>query len=465
MKKGLVIVGLCVALTAMAQNKDGGISTKMLDEIQKENALQASDKALLNAIAGNAIDDLAKNHQNAKALDTHFSIETKKQSITDQKSSGRCWMFSGLNVLRSDFNLRTDSLTVEFSQAYLFFWDQLEKANLMLQGCIDNGKKPIDDLRVQFFFHYPINDGGTFCGVADLAEKYGLVPTEVMPESYSTDNTSKARALIASKLREFGLQLREMVQKDKKADTIEKAKTRMLGQIYHMLQLTMGVPPQTFTYAFKNEKGKTVGEAKEYTPQSFYKEVVGQQLNGTFIMVMNDPRREYYKTYEVELDRHTYDGHNWKYVNLPMDDIEEMAINALKAGHKLYSSYDVAKMLDRKRGYADTENFDYGSLFGTTFGMDKAERISTFDSGSTHAMTLTAVDLDKKGKATKWKVENSWGATWGQQGCLIMTDRWLRDYMFRLVVPNEFVTPKVKQAWQTTPVMVMPEDPLFQMDE
>ena len=465
MKKGLLFIGLCVALTATAQNKEGGISTKMLDEIQKENALQASDKALLNAIAGNAIDDLAKNHQNAKALDTHFSIETKKQSITDQKSSGRCWMFSGLNVLRSDFNLRTDSLTVEFSQAYLFFWDQLEKANLMLQGCIDNGKKPIDDLRVQFFFHYPINDGGTFCGVADLAEKYGLVPTEVMPESYSTDNTSKARALMASKLREFGLQLREMVQKDKKAADIEKAKTRMLGQIYHMLQLTMGVPPQTFTYAFKNEKGKTVGEAKEYTPQSFYKEVVGQQLNGTFIMVMNDPRREYYKTYEVELDRHTYDGHNWKYVNLPMDDIEEMAINALKAGHKLYSSYDVAKMLDRKRGYADTENFDYGSLFGTTFGMDKAERISTFDSGSTHAMTLTAVDLDKKGKATKWKVENSWGATWGQQGCLIMTDRWLRDYMFRLVVPNEFVTPKVKQAWQTTPVMVMPEDPLFQMDE
>ena len=218
-----------MALTAMAQNKDGGISTKMLDEIQKENALQASDKALLNAIAGNAIDDLAKNHQNAKALDTHFSIETKKQSITDQKSSGRCWMFSGLNVLRSDFNLRTDSLTVEFSQAYLFFWDQLEKANLMLQGCIDNGKKPLDDLRVQFFFHYPINDGGTFCGVADLAEKYGLVPTEVMPESYSTDNTSKARALIASKLREFGLQLRDMVQKDKKAADIEKAKTRMFA--------------------------------------------------------------------------------------------------------------------------------------------------------------------------------------------------------------------------------------------
>ena len=456
---------MCVALTASAQTKEGGISEKMLSEIEKENVLQASDRALVNAMGANAIDDLAKNRQNAGALDTQFSVETKKQSITDQKQSGRCWMFSGFNVLRSDFNLRTDSLTVELSQAYLFFYDQLEKANLMLQGCIDTGKKPIDDQRVQFFFHYPINDGGTFCGVADLTEKYGLVPAEVMPESFSSDNTSKARALIASKLREFGLQLREMVQKDKKPGAIEKAKTRMLSQIYRMLQFTIGNPPQKFTYTFKNEKGKLVGEAKEYTPLSFYKEVVGKQLNGTFIMVMNDPRREYYKTYEVEYDRHTYDGHNWKYVNLPMDDIEEMAISALKAGRKLYSSYDVGKMLDRKRGYCDTENFDYGSLFNTTFGMTKAERISTFDSGSTHAMTLTAVDLDKKGKATKWKVENSWGADWGQKGCLIMTDRWVREYMFRLVVPNEFVPAKVMKAYETQPVMVMPEDPLFQMDE
>jgi len=300
------------------------------------------------------------------------------------------------------------------------------------------------------------------------------VPREAMPESFASDNTSKARQLIASKLREFGLQLREMVQKGKKAASIEKAKTRMLAQIYHMLQYTIGEPPQKFTYTFRSTKGNPVvghasqrdgAEPKEYTPQSFYQEVVGHKLNGTFIMVMNDPRRPYYKTFEVELDRHTYDGHNWKYVNLPMDDIEEMAIATLRAGHKLYSSYDVGKMLDRKRGYADTENFDYGSLFSTTFGMTKAERISTFDSGSTHAMTLCAVDLDKKGKATKWKVENSWGADWGQKGCLIMTDRWFREYMFRLVVPKEYVPQKVMQAWQTQPIMVMPEDPLFLPDE
>lgn len=456
-------VALCMTATVNAQT--GGISPKMLGEIQKQNKMTQAENALANAIAANSIDNLAQNRNNAAELDTYFSVETPKQAITDQKSSGRCWMFSGMNVLKANFAKRTDSLRVEFSQAYLFFYDQLEKANLFLQGVIDTGKKPIDDQRVQFFFKNPINDGGTFCGVADLTEKYGLVPKQVMPESYSSDNTSRMARLISSRLREDGLKLRKMVAEGKKAADIEKAKTEMLSTVYRMLSLTIGQPPTQFTYAHRNKDGKAVGEPKTYTPQEFFKEVVGDKLNGTFIMVMNDPRRPYYKTYEVELDRHTYDGHNWKYLNLPMDDIEQMAIASLKDGRKLYSSYDVGKMLDRKRGYGDTENFDYGSLMGTTFGMNKAERISTFDSGSTHAMTLTAVDLDENGKAKKWKVENSWGASWGQQGCMIMSDRWFREYMFRLVVDKKYVSEEMLKLNEQKPVMVTPEDPLFINEE
>ena len=471
----LIVALLMVCFSANAQQKDGGISKQMLQNIQQAQTMMPQDKALFNALASNKIDDLAKNFEHQNLLDTHFSVETPSQSITDQKSSGRCWMFSGLNVLRSNFTSRKDSLLgfmpaksnvqLEFSQDYLFIYDQLEKANLFLQGVIDHGKKPIDDQRVQFFFKSPIGDGGTFCGVADLTEKYGLVPKAVMPETYSADNTSKMAQIIKSKLREQGLQLREMVQTGKSAKEINKAKTEALGVIYKMITMNLGQPVKEFTYVFRDKDGKAIGEPKTYTPQSFYKAVVGEPLNGSFIMVMNDPRREYYKTYEVEYDRHTYDGHNWIYLNLPMDDIEKLAIASLKDGRKLYSSYDVGKQLDRTRGYADLGNFDYESLFNTTFSMDKAQRISTFDSGSTHAMTLTAVDLDANGKATKWKVENSWGATWGQRGCLIMTDRWFREYMFRLVVDKKYVSADMLKMAAQKPVMVMPEDPLFQVDE
>ena len=464
MRTTLTLTALALTLATAAQTKDGGISAKMLQQIEQQNAPTAADRALRNALAANAIDLLAKNQQNAGELDTYFSVETKKQNITDQKSSGRCWMFSGMNVLRANFAKRTDSLTVDLSQDYLFFYDQLEKANLMLQGIIDMGKKPIDDQRVQFFFQHPINDGGTFCGVADLAEKYGLVPSAVQPETYSAENTSKMASIIKSKLREQGLELRRMVAEGKKANAIQQRKTEMLTEIYHMLVITLGEPVKEFTYAFKDKNGKALTTPKRYTPKEFYQEIVGGPLNGTFIMVMNDPRREYYKTYEVEYDRHTYDGHNWKYLNLPMEDIETLAIASLKDGRKLYSSYDVGKQLDRKRGYCDTENFDYASLFNTSFNMTKAERISTFDSGSTHAMTLTAVDLNDQGEPLKWKVENSWGAAWGQQGCLIMTARWFREYMFRLVVDKQYVSEKLLKDYEQKPIMVMPEDPLFQED-
>ena len=183
-------------------------------------------------------------------------------------------------------------------------------------------------------------------------------------------------------------------------------------------------------------------------------------------MVMNDPRRPYHKTYEVEYDRHVYDGQNWKYLNLPVEDIAKLAIASLKDGKKMYSSYDVGKQLDRASGYLDTENFDYGSLFSTSFNkMNKAERIATFDSGSTHAMTLTAVDLDKDGNPIKWKVENSWGANNGVNGCLIMTNRWFNEYMFRLVVNKKFITDKVKEVLKQTPTRLPAWDPMFAEEE
>ena len=461
-------LSLALVLTSAvcAQTEGGGISAAMLQQMEKTQQSAPASKAIFNALASNKIDNLAKNFANQGAIDTHFSTETPKQSIHDQKSSGRCWMFSGFNVLRANFaKQHADTLAVEYSHDYLFFYDQLEKANLMLQGVIDTAKKPMDDTRVQFFFKNPLNDGGTFCGVSDLADKYGLVPKSVQPETFSAENSAKMSSMISSKLREFGLELRQMAADGKKPAAIKARKTEMLSTVYRMLCLTLGEPVKEFTYAFRNKDGKTVGEARRYTPKEFFKATVGEPLSGSFIMVMNDPRRPYHKTYEVEYDRHTYDGQNWKYLNLPMDEIEQLAIASLKDGRKMYSSYDVGKQLDRERGYLDTENYDYASLFGTTFGMDKAQRIATFDSGSTHAMTLSAVDIDADGKAVKWKVENSWGPNHGQGGCLIMTDRWFREYTFRLVVNKQYVPQDIMKQFEQKPIMVMPEDPLFSVDD
>ena len=467
MKKTIILLAMTVAMTvpAVAQSRaQGGIDGAMMRHIT-QNSRASQNRALSNAMASNSIDDLARNYRNNTVIDKHFSIETPKQTIHNQRQSGRCWMFSSFNVFRANFAKRhNDTLRVEFSHDYTFFYDQLEKANLMLQGVIDCADKPIDDLRVQFFFHHPINDGGTFCGVADLAEKYGLVPMEAQPETYTAERTSRLGSLLSSKLREFGLELRKMVADKKSAAAIKARKTEQLATIYQMLVLTLGEPIKEFTYAFRDKDGKQVGAPRTYTPLEFYRETVGGPINGTFIMAMNDPRREYYKTYEVELDRHTYDGHNWVYVNLPMEDIAEMAIASLKDGTKLYSSYDVGVQLDRKVGLNALDNFDYATLLGTTFGMNKAERISTFDSGSTHAMTLTAVDLDAAGNPVKWKVENSWGGDSGQSGYIIMTNDWFNAYAFRLVVDKKYVPERILKAAQTKPVMVMPEDPLFTPD-
>ena len=463
MKTTAIVSSLMLSAAAMAQT--GGITPAMLETISKAAPGGRADKAIANAIANNPIDNLAKSASALSQLDTKFSVETRKQSIHDQKSSGRCWMFSGFNVLRSDFAMAADSAEVEFSHAYLFFYDQLEKANLMLQATIDNAGKPMDDPLVRFFFKNPVGDGGTFCGVVDLAAKYGLVPKEAQPETYTAENTSRLGRLLSSKLREFGLELRAMAADGKKPAAMEKRKTEMLSTIYRMLSLTLGEPVKKFTYAFKDKDGNRIGVAKEYTPAEFCKATSGGLLPDGYIMVMNDPRRPYHKTYEVAYDRHTYDGHNWKYLNLPMDEIAQLAIASLKAGHKMYSSYDVGKQLDRDRGYLDLRNYDYGSLFGTDFGMDKAQRISTFDSGSTHAMTLTAVDLDEEGKPVKWKVENSWGKPKGQDGYLVMTNEWFNEYMFRLVVDKRFVPKETAEAFAQKPEMLTYDDPLFGADD
>lgn len=464
MKKIVTSILFCgIAFCALAQ-KDGGLTPEMLNKIKQSYKPTVQDKALRNAVANNKIQALALNLDNVNKYDTHFSNRVNSRGITDQKSSGRCWMFTGLNVMRSAMIAKYNLGAFEFSQNYLFFYDQLEKSNLFLSLIIKHIDEPLDSKDNEWLFKNTLSDGGQFTGISDLVTKYGVVPSTVQPETYNSNNTRKIDDLITLKLKEYALELRAMkTEKKAKADKLEARKIEMLSQVYKMLVLAYGEPVQEFTYTLRDAQGKEIS-TETYTPKSFYDKYVGKDLKNSYVMLMNDPSREFYKVYEIENDRHVMDGENWKYINLPIEDIKKVAIASIKDSTMMYFSCDVGKFLCSEKGLLDVNTYDYASLMGTNFGMDKKQRIQTFASGSSHAMTLCAVDLDKDGKPKKWLVENSWGASSGWQGHLIMTDQWFDEYMFRVVVDKKYIPSDILKYLDQKPIVLPPWDPMFSED-
>ena len=455
---------LSMVVPVLAYPQTSGLTQDVLKKIQDSYKSSPENKALQNAIIYNDINKIAVNHDNAGAFDTYFSNRVPSQAVTDQKSSGRCWMFTGMNVLRAKAIAKYDlPADFQFSQIYTFFWDQLEKSNLFLQAIIDTKDKPMDDKTVEWLFKNPIGDGGQFTGVANLVDKYGIVPAEAMRETNSSNKTSTMASILSLKLREYGLELREMASKKASTAQLQNRKVEMLQVVYKILALNFGEPPTEFTWTRHDKNGKPV-ETARYTPQSFREKYANEDFS-KYYMIMNDPTRPYYQVFEIEYDRHVYDGDNWKYLNLPMDEIAPLAIASIKDSTMMYFSCDVGKFLDREKGYLDIHNYDYGSLFGIDFKMDKKQRVSTFASGSSHAMTLCAVDLDENDQPKKWMVENSWGSSYGYKGFLIMTNEWFNEYMFRVVIEEKYLPEKYLNMFAKKATMLPPWDPMFSPED
>jgi bleomycin hydrolase len=439
------------------------ISDKELQQIKKSyDANSSYIKAVTNAVSNNDIKDLALNRKNVSIADGDFKYKVDVRGITNQESSGRCWMFTGLNVLRPKVQDNFKINEFYFSHNYLYFWDILEKSNLFLEQIIATADKDIMSREVNHFFKNPVNDGGVWNSLANVISKYGAVPKSVMPETHSSNNTSMMIRLINRKLREDGLQLREAQNKGNKG--VRNMKIKMLGDIYKILAINLGEPPTKFKWRFTDKEGN-LGEYKEYTPKSFFEQSVPGFNQDDYVMLMNDPTREYYKLYEIDMDRNVQEGQNWKYINLPSDEIKKFAIESIKANDAMYASCDVGKQLEKKSGVLDPNNFDYESLFDVKFGMDKKQRILTGESGSSHGMALVAVDVDKDGKPTKWMFENSWGGSYGHNGYLIFTDDWFNEYMFRVVVLKKYIDAKTLKILDQKPTMLPAWDPMFSADE
>ncbi len=458
----LSLVLLAAPAAMMAQS--GSISPEMLTRFKNQQSRAKATKAIQNALIVNGIDALATLPNTSEVNDTYFSHEAPTKGITDQAASGRCWLFTGLNVMRAHVIKEQKLRDFQFSQSYNSFYDQLEKANLFLQSVIDYANRPMSDKTVEWLFKNPISDGGTFTGVQDIVTKYGAVPAEVMPESYNANNTAKMAQILSLKLREYGLTLRRAYAAGERGAKLEARKTDMLGVVYRILTACLGEPPTEFTWTVKDDSGRPIRREK-FTPLSFYRRFVGWDLLHNYVLLMNDPTRPYHKTYAIDLDRHAYDGHNWTYLNLPIEEIKQMAIASIKDSVRMYFSCDVGKFFNRKSGILSLNNYDYASVFSTDFPMNKADRIRTFASASSHAMTLCAVDLEADSIPKKWKVENSWGPNSGVGGHLIMTDEWFNEYMFRLVVEKKYVPEATLRLLDQKPTLLPAWDPLFKGEE
>ena len=463
--KFITYLSLSILLFAVqfvtAQTQEGKVTEDIIREARKQFSTEPKSVALINAISNNKIKDLDVAREKAGTVDHLFTYRVKTRGITNQKSSGRCWLFSGLNVFRP---LVIDKLSLdefEFSQNYNFFWDQFEKANLFLEAIIATADKPLDDRNVEWLLKNPIGDGGQWTTFADIVTKYGVVPSTVMPETVHSESTGELSALLISKLRTFAMEIRNNAPKGKPVPTAElrKNKVAMLSEVYRILSFCLGEPPTTFSWRYQDKTGKLVTSAT-FTPQSFYQQMVGINLND-YVMCMNDPSREFYKLYEIQYDRNMIDGYNWRYINLPATDLKEMAKKSIMSNEALYFSCDVGQQLNKATGILNVEQYRPDQLFGVKLSMDKKQRIQSFESSSSHGMALIGLDTDADGQPVKWLLENSWGPDAGHKGYLTMTDRWFEEYMFRLVVNKKFVPANILKVLDQKAIMLPPWDAMF----
>lgn len=459
MKFQAILASLLLAGSSLCAQS---LTEKDLQDIKGSFKKDASTRAIQNVLTNDkSINENALNRELQGKIDHYFKYRVKVKGITDQHQSGRCWMFTSMNVLRPGVMEKYGLTNFDFSHNYLYFWDIFEKSNLFLENIIATGKKPMDDFEVITYFRSPVDDGGVWNSYYNIAKKYGVVPQSVMPETAHSDNTSSLTSFVKERLRKGGYEIREMIAAGKKDKEIRAEKIAVLKDVYRILALCLGEPPVQFTWRYTDKDGN-IRELKDYTPMRFYQEITPADYNpDNYIMIMHDPTREYYKIYEIKNYRNAYEGVNWTYLNLPLEDIKTAAIASIKNNEAMYTSSDVGKFLNIKEGILDPEMYEYNELFGVDFSMDKKARILTRQSGSSHAMTLIAVDVDDNGKPTKWEFENSWGASAGHQGYLTFTDKWFDEYIFRIIIHKKYLGEKAVKSLGQKPILLPVWDYMF----
>ncbi|KRM60417.1 cysteine aminopeptidase [Paucilactobacillus vaccinostercus DSM 20634] len=388
-----------------------------------------------------------------------FSIDLDTGDVANQKQSGRCWMFAALNTMRHDMANRLGLKKFELSQAYTFFWDKFEKANYFYENVLKTADQPADSREVAWLMTTPQQDGGQWDMLCALIEKYGIVPQSAMPETYNSSKSNEINTALNKKLRQNAIELRQLVADHATDDDIDAARNQMLNDVYRMLVYSFGQPPLTFDFEYR-DADKHFHRDTDLTPKQFYDQYVGWNL-ADYVSIINAPTADkpYNQTYTVDMLGNVVDGRAVKHLNVTMADFKKLAIAQLQAGESVWFGCDVGQSSDRQKGIMDLNIYGQDDLFATSFKMSKAQRLDYGESMMTHAMVLTGVDL-VDGQPTKWKVENSWGPKVGEKGYFVMSDAWMDEYCYQIVVNKQFLPANLAQAQATEPTVLKPWDPM-----
>jgi len=422
-------------------------------------AKNPGNRIALNAIAKTGLTDVTLNREVVTGTHNSFSHVLDEWKVTNQKRSGRCWIFAGLNLLRVGMAKKMNLKQFELSQNYSFFWDQFERANYFLANILDTAKLPIDDRVVAFLLERPIEDGGQWNMFVNVVNKYGLAPKQAMPETESSSGTMMMRSIVSYKLREGALKLRTLVAKNASEKSIESARRSILDTVYRVLAIHLGEPPRTFDWQW-TDKDKSFHRDGEITPLEFKEKYVDLNLDD-YVCLVNDTRKAnpYGKTFTVDRLGNVIGGGIVRYLNMQIGQMKKITAKIIEDGEPVWFGCDVGKMLDRKLGLWDSNLFEYDALYSTDFTLDKEQRLYYHATQMTHAMLFTGVDM-VDGKPRRFRVENSWGDENDQKGFYTMNSNWFDEYMFEIAAHKRYLTPKMIAALDEKPIVLPPWDPM-----
>jgi bleomycin hydrolase len=430
------------------------ISTETIQTFRDAFEQDTSAKVSQNAVGQTTIDDVALVRDVVQGTDFTFSTRLDEWKASNQRQSGRCWLFAALNMLRVPAMKKMNVKEFEFSQNWAMFWDKFERANWFLQHIIDTADCDIDDRTVAFLLGDPIGDGGQWNMFVNVVHKHGLVPKTAMPETQSSSCTAKMNMILKWKLRSGAELLREA------GADMETVREEVLSGIWRILCIHLGTPPTKFMWQWQ-DKDKKFHRTGEMTPLEFANEYIETPLD-EYVCVVNDPRETspLLTTYTVECLGNVVGGELVKYLNIDTTAMKTLTQKMLEDGKPVWMGCDVGKMFRRDIGIWDAKLFNFEDVYGTKLGLTKAQRLDYHQTLMTHAMLFTGVDVHD-GVPVKWRVENSWGdENVGEKGFHAMNDSWFDEYMFEVAIEKKYLSADMLAAWEEDPTVLSPWDPM-----